>query len=349
MSDDMSSPLGSGLDTTVRPAERATQGTPASAEPSLARVLGTTLHLWVRRRVLRVPDGVRAGALRWAALTVGVLVIAGGATGLVAGLSGGKNLTPRPQQHHHAPPPPNPAIALTAAHERMASAWIVTQVAAGTPVGCDATMCGYLQAAGMASTQQVLLQPGASLPGAGAVIVTTPAVRSQATDLLAGHASGVLATFGTGQDEVQVLVATSETPAGYLAAVRREVTTDAMAGRALAKRPRLHLSAGAGRELVSGRVDPRLLYVIARLAAPRPVYVTGFGDIGPGAGWPALLRSVTIGRLVHGSGRHRVSEVASVLGLLRGLRAPYRAAISEQRLADGQIMLTVEFPVPSPL
>jgi hypothetical protein len=148
---------------------------------------------------------------------------------------------------------------------------------------------------------------------------------------------------------VQLLLATTGTAADYLAALRSEVTADAKAGRALAKRKRLHLTPPAQRELVSGHVDPRLLYVLGRLAAARAVYVTGFGDTAPGASPQALLRSLTVGRLVHGSGRHRVSEVASVLRMLHGLPAPYRAVTSEQQLAGGQVVLTIEFPAPSPV
>jgi hypothetical protein len=340
------SPLpGSGLDTTVKPDDGASRaGAPRrSAEPSLARVMGTTLRLWFRRRVLRVPDGARTGALRWSGLTAAVLVVAGAAAGLAVWLSGAQPAHVR--AYHHAAPLPNPALALTAANEHEASAWIMGQVAPGTSIGCDPTMCGYLQAMGQATAQQVVLQPGGALPGTAAVIVATPAVRAQAGAALDSQAQEVIASFGTGAEQVQVRV----TGTGYLTAARRAVAASGKAGRALARNARLHLSGSARRVLDGGLVDTRLQVVLKRLLAAHPVYVIGFGDAGPGASWPALLRSVTIGRLVHGTGTHRFSELAAMLRLLHAQGAPYRPGVYQERLAGGQALLTIEFPAPSPL
>jgi hypothetical protein len=345
VSGDMSPLPGSGLDTTVKPDAGARRYSAArrSAEPSLARVMGTTVRLWFRRRVLRVPDGARTGALRWSGVTAAVLVVAGAAAGLAVWLSG---VQPAPARAHHpASPPPDPALALTAANEREAGAWIMAQVAPGTSIGCDPTMCGYLQAMGQAAAQQVVLQPEGTLPGTAAVIVATPVVRAQSGATLGSQAQEVIASFGTGPEQVQVRV----TGTGYPTAARRAVAASAKAGRALARNRRLHLAVTAQRVLVSGRVDPRLQVVLRRLLAAHPVYVLGFGDTGPGASWPALLRSVSIGRLVRGTGRHRVSDLAAVLRLLRAQGAPYRPAVVQQRLAGGQIVLTIEFPAPSPL
>lgn len=352
MSSDLQPLPGPDLDTAARTGAEADDGVgkrrPA-AEPSLVRVLGTTLRLWLRRRVLRVPDGAPAGVIRWAALAAVVLVVLGAASGgLAAGLARSSSPPPRPR-HHQSVPAPNPVQTLTTANEQAAAAWVVAQAAASSSVVCDPTMCGYLQADGLTVSRQVLVAPGASLPpGAGIVVVATPTVRGQFAAALASRALDVIASFGTGQAEVQVRVTTTATAAKYLAAARRELAADAKTGRVLAANPRLHLSRTARRQLVSGYVDPRLLVVLGRLLVAQQLYVPSFGAPGPGGSWPDLLRSVTVNRLVRGTGKHRVNAAPALLRLLRAQHPPYRASLLEQSLPGG-LTLTVQFAAPSPL
>jgi hypothetical protein len=89
--------------------------------------------------------------------------------------------------------------------------------------------------------------------------------------------------------------------------------------------------------------------VLGRLLAAHPVYVAGFGDAGPGARWPSELRAVNIIDLGRGTGKHRVSDLSSVLRLLRGQRSPYRPLVRQTHSPRGRITLTIEFPAPSPV
>jgi hypothetical protein len=318
----------------------------APADPSLAKVVGTTLRLWLRRRVLRVSDGASVGVLRWAGVSIVILLVAGGGAALALGLSGTHRAPARPQ------PSPRPAAARATqaqvmAAEHAAATWIVGQVAAGTGVGCDPAMCADLQSAGLPAAQQVVIEPSSSLPGIGGLLVVTAAIRNQDGPELAAQASRVIASFGTGPALVQVRNTTTGTAAAYQAALRQAIAASRTAGRALARNGRLRLYGASRQQLLSGLVDPRLLVVLKRMLAAYPVYVTGFGDAGPGAGWPAQLRSVHLDGLVRGTGKHRVSDLSGVLRLLRGERAPYRAILRAGQ-AGGRVTLTVEFRAPSP-
>jgi len=314
---------------------------PALPEPSLARVLGTTLRLWWRRRVLRVPDGAGIGMLRWAALAVAVLVVAAAGTAL-----GVTRSTPPPARHQRAAPRPNPVLVQTVANEQSAATWIAAQVAAGTPVGCDPAMCVRLQSAGLPATQDAVLQAGSTLP-AGAVVVATPALRADLAAQLASSAPETLASFGAGREQVAVLATTATTAAAFITAGQHAFAASAIDGRALARNPGLHLSAATRHVLDSGQVDMRLLVLLQRLLAAHPVYVVSFGDAGPGATWPAQLRSVTIDGLVQA--KHKAGDLAAVLRLLRRQPAPYQATVQEVAAAGGGIALVIQVPAPSPL
>jgi hypothetical protein len=346
------SPLpGSGLKAPAVPqsadSTRAAARGSAPADPSLAKVVGTTLRLWLRRRVLRVSDGASVGALRWASVSIVILLVAGGGAALALGLSGSHRASAGPHSS------PRPAAAVRAAQaramaaEHAAATWIAGQVAAGAGVGCDPAMCADLQSAGLPAAQAVVIEAGSGLPGIGGLLVVTAAIRDQDGPELAAQASRVIASFGTGAALVQVRSTTTGTAAAYQAALRQAIAASRTAGRALARDGRLRLYGVSRQQLLSGLVDPRLLVVLRRMLAAYPVYVTGFGDAGPGAGWPAQLRSVHLDGLVRGTGKHRVSDLSGVLRLLRGQRAPYRAILRAGQ-AGGRVTLTVEFPAPSP-
>jgi hypothetical protein len=308
-------------------------------EPSLARVLGTTVRLWWRRRVLRVQDGARIGALRWTALIVVVALVAGGAAaGAVAAT---RTTKPVPL----APPVPRLSRAQlqTQANEQAAGTWLGAQVAATTPIGCDPDMCGYLQAAGYPMSQDVVFQPGATVPGSAVLVVSTPALRAQAPAALTGAGPEVIASFGSGRDVVQVLVATEPSPAAFATAAQAAATASAHVGGALARDRGLHLTASARLDLTGGKVDRRLVVLLQKLVAGRQVTVLGFTDAGPGASWTAQFRSVTIA----GLGTRKSTELRAMLKLLRGPRAPYRSSVQVATQPGGGTELIIVVPAPN--
>ena len=348
---------GSGVDTSARPEDGDRASEPARryvplAEPSLAHVIATTLRLWLRRRVLRVADGASVGALRWTAVAAVIVVLMSAAAGGVAAGLHSHHAAPRPHRHMRgqAPSPVSSAQAATTANEQAAVAWIMSQVAPGTAVACDQGMCGQLQSAGFPANELGELTPALATPSGSrpALVVSTPATRAAAGSDLALSAPQIIASFGSGSQQVQVRVRGSQTPAAFRTAAQAAIAAAKRSGRNLARNPRLHLLGQSRRELLSGLVDPRLLVVLGKLLAAHRMYLTGFSDGAPG-GWPDELRAVTVVHLFRRVGEHKVSDLGAVLRLIRKQRDSYRPVLREVHQASGAITLTIQFPAPSPV
>ncbi len=76
------------------------------AEPPWRKVIATTLRLWLRRRVLRVPDHRKVSGLRLAAAGAAAVLVAAAAGTAVVTLGGTRNATDRPPASHPAGPRP---------------------------------------------------------------------------------------------------------------------------------------------------------------------------------------------------------------------------------------------------
>jgi hypothetical protein len=340
------------------------------ADPPWIKVIGTTLRLWLRRRVLRVPDSAKISGPRLAglvgvavvfvaAVAVGVAVAAGAVT--LTGSRPGQAAQPR---RHHGPARPvvSPAQAAASANGQAAAAWITAQVSPQALIGCDPAMCADLQAAGFPAGQQIELQPGAGLAaslasragsaGLGSATTTlvaaTAVLRAQYGTALASAAPAVLASFGTGPEAVQLRLSVPGGAAAYQQDASRALAARRTAGRALVLAGRVHMHAAAEHELDAGLVDPRLVVVLNRLAAAHPFYLVRFSDSGPLAGSAVPFRLAEIDGLLTRSGHRQVSELSAVLKLLRAQRAPYLAELTVLHQASGRVIVTVEFPAPSP-
>jgi hypothetical protein len=337
----------------------AAPGPQQPSTPSWLKVIGTTIRLWLRRRVLHVPDSGRIGRARraglGAVLAVVVVAVAGGITAAVA-------LTARSpaagSRGHHAAVRPRltPAdaaaqAALAAAEQangRAAATWIADQASQGLVIGCDPATCAAILAAGYPSSGQVVLQPGVSLPGPGSLVVASAAVRAQFSSQLASRAPAVIAVFGTGAAAVQVRLAVSGGPQAYSQAASRALIARRRAGRKLLQEPKVHARGAVRTDLGSGRVDPRLTAVLRRLAARYPVYLVHFGDAGPAAGRTVPFRMAEIAVLTTRRGHREVSELGGITKLLKRQPAGYRAELTPLRLAHGKRILKIRFPAPSP-
>jgi hypothetical protein len=345
VSGDISPPGGSWLDAPARPAEHGRPpavSRPDHGEPSLARVIGTTLRLWWRRRVLHVPDGARVGTARWVAVAVILAVVAAGC--VTAALAAARPAAPP----RHVAVKPSAAQLQALANEHAAGLWVASQVPAGTPVACDPGMCGYLASAGVSDDLELRsgkLAPGAALPAGAAFVVSTPALRHQAGSLLAAGAPEVIAAFGTGPTRADVLVVATSA-AAFQQAVQSQVAASARLGRALAHNRRLHIGATGRRELISGQVDQRLLVLLRQMVATESVYVTAFGDRDPGASWPAQLRSVTLGALRRHVRRHLVNYSNAYLDVVHRQQA---ASAQQVTGPNGGPALLIQVTVPGSL
>ena len=324
------------------------------ATPSWTKVIGTTLRLWVRRRVLHLPDSAGIGTGRRVAAAVAGVAIVAAAVAIAVGQAGSSRAPAR--VHRATTPALTPAqrlaraaaAAQAAANGRAAAAWIAAQVSAQTVIGCDPATCATILAAGYPSGGQVVLQPGVSLPAAGGLVVVTPSVRTQYGPLISSAAPAVVAAFGTGPQAVQVRLLVAGGQAAYSASASSAVAARRAAGRKLIASARVHVRAGARADLRAGLVDPRLIRVLYRIAAHYRIQIDHFADSGPLAdsSVPFRLAEIIVPRGMHRP--HHPSELARVEKLLRTQPPGYRAALNIVRLSGGRHAVRIEFPAPSP-
>ncbi len=339
------------------------------ADPPWSKVLATTLRLWLRRRVLRVPDHGRVSRGRLAAGWLAILLagaVAGGAV-LVLGSppsAAARHPGARPARHVITPPPPSPVQAEAAANAQDAAAWIAAQVGAQTAVGCDAATCADLAAAGFrtdatlpsqAALSQQAIDQSAGLPGSVTLLVMTPALRAAYGGQVAATAPVVVASFGSGQAAVQVREFVPGGAAAYQHAAGSALVARRKAGHRLILNRQIFVHGAARQALTSGRVDPRLIALLRAVAVRYPVHVARFGDSGPQAGRAAPLRMAEIGGF-GGFGGERSTvrssqrgELTAIRKLLGGERGQYRAKLIVTRLAGGATMLKIEVLAPTPI
>ena len=366
MSSDTSPPSGYQLETQPRPGDEA-RGAPRRPlrppDPPWLTVIATTLRLWLRRRVLRVPDSAQVGMLHRAGLAaLAFVVLAGAAAGTALALAASSPGRPAPRHHRPAKPVVTPAEAAAMANGKAAAAWIAAQVSQQAMVDCDPAMCGYLQAAGYPAGQIVMLQKGVSLPassgqaGPGGVtgapvatlIADTAVLRLQYGAQLATAAPAVLASFGAGQEAVQLRLFVAGGASGYQKDTSQALAARRSAGRALLAAGRAHMHPAAQQDLRNGLVDPRLIVVLRRLSASYSFYVVSFTDGTPLASSWAPFRVAAIDGLVTQNGPRLASDLGGVLKLLKAQPAAYLAQLTVTHLATGRVIVTIEFPAPSP-
>jgi hypothetical protein len=164
------------------------------------------------------------------------------------------------------------------------------------------------------------------------------------------YAPVVLASFGTGATRVDVRVEAPDGAPAYLVAQRADLFARRQSGQQLLGSSGLHVSGTARQAIASGQVDSRLLVtLVALLGQQYPVYVSGFGDVGPGATSGVPLRSMSIDGLVR-RGHHAPSRyLHSVLRFLASQQPPYRAGVSVLHLSRARTVVQIEFGAPSPL
>jgi hypothetical protein len=341
----------------------AVPGRPQPADPSWARVVGTTLRLWLRRKVLRVPDSRRVGAGRQAALLAAVVVvIAAVAAGAVALSSPsarpGASSRPAARAAVRRHPAVSPAVAAqqraAVADVQAAAAWITAQVSQGATIECDPYTGGQLAADGFPAGQEVVLEPGEALPAAAGpaggpsatLLVQTPTLGTQYQSGLGDAAPVVLASFGSGPSVVRVRLVVAGGAAAAVQDAARALGARQTAGRALVKSKLARLRSAPQQDLLAGSVDPRVITVLRRLAAAQKIYVLSFSNPAGPADQASPLRVAQVGGLVSTRGGRQVSELKAVLKLLRSQHPPYAAQV-QVRYQAGKPVLTISFPAPS--
>ena len=212
-----------------------------------------------------------------------------------------------------------PTGAAAAAVRAQAASWVTGQVSRADIVACDPAMCTVLQAHGVPGGDLLVLRPGSADPLGSDVVVATPAVRNQFGARLAGvYAPQVLASFGTGAQEIEVRAVAPDGAAAFRAALAADLSARRTAGRQLVRNPRLTIAGPARAALQAGRVDSRLLVVLAALTANQRLTILSFGSSGPGAGADTPLRRVQV------TADH--ATVTAMLAFVQAQRVPYRPA-----------------------
>jgi hypothetical protein len=326
--------LGDGLPARTRP-----------PEPSWPVVIATTLRLWFERHPVFGGKGTRRRHAMVALAAVALVVLGGLGAWTVRGVTG-RAVTSSPSVAARGSAPGSlsaPALGASAATRDEAATWIAAQVTASAIVACDPAMCAALAADGLPATRLVVLGTAAPDPLGSDIVVATQTVRNQfGTRLQSVYAPVVIASFGAGAGRIDVRAIAPDGTAAYRSALAADGRSRISAGSQLLRNPRVVVAAGARTALSSGGVDPRLLMILAALAAQQPVRVTSFGDASPGAGSSLPLRSVQIAPL--GSGAK--ASLRSMLSFVDAQRPPFqplRAGLG------GSSVLTVEYAAPSPL
>jgi hypothetical protein len=327
-------------------------------DPPWINVIGTTLRLWLRRRVLRVPDSERIGTRhrgRIAAVVAAAVVVANGAVAVTLAVHAhadgahGQSYLIRLKRISAQAEARAAAAAAAQANGDAAARWIAAQAGHGLVIGCDPATCTAILAAGYPTGGQVVLQPGVLLPGPGSIIVATPAVRAQYGARLRTVAPAVIASFGAGAQAVQVAVVVPGGQQAYSQAASKALAARRHAGTTLLQDRKVHARGAIRTDLRSGRIDPRLLTDLRRLAAHYAVYLVHFGDAGPQAGRAVPFRMAEVAVSPPGSGRSDASSLRGMEKLLKTEPARYRPELLQKRLAGGAAVLEIKFLAPSPV
>jgi hypothetical protein len=336
----------------ARPGTGRARNEPAAAPraepppPSWAKVLGTTLRLWLQRRSAR--------ARRLAIVAVVAVVLAAVALTVLLGRHPGAAPTAARKaaqgSRGQSAAVSAAALAAAAAARGQAAAWVAAQVSRSAVVACDPVMCAALQAAGVPAASLLPLQPQAPDPLGSAVVAATAIVRSQIGPRLASvYAPAVLATFGTATARVDIRVTAPDGATAYLSLLSADVQARQAYGAELLRNPQLGIAAAARQQLAAGDVDARLLITLATLASLRAVRVVAFSDGGPGGSPGMPLRAVELAspQRARDGGR---SYLQSVLAFAGAQRAPFLATTAYlYRWAGGHFNARIEFAAPTPL
>ena len=165
------------------------------------------------------------------------------------------------------------ASSLDAAAARSdAASWVAAQVSRSTMVSCDPVMCRAIASRGFPAAYLDEVLPGKVYIWASGVVVATAAVRRDFHGTLSSsYAPGIIASFGSGASQVDVRVVDPGGSASYKAAVSADQQARKLTGAELANNPGIDASVVARRQLRAGRVDSRVMTILAGLAATHPL------------------------------------------------------------------------------
>jgi serine/threonine protein kinase len=288
----------------------------------------------------------RRGRTRWRRRTPVLLA----AIVLVAGVGLAFNLPRRATSDRLAgrSVPVSQELAAEAAARKAAISWIMHQVSSGAVVSCDTQVCGDLASDGFPSSSLLTLEPGSNDPLGSKLVVATATIRNQFGPRLKLYAPAVIASFGTGNAEIDIRWIYSEGAAAYRAALREALPVRKEAGAQLLTNSNIKVSAKAKAQLLSGQVDPWLPDLLAIMAHSHPLYVVDFPNESPGGGPASLLRWVDLATTVPAAHLTSAAYLDWMQSFLDTQRAEYLPT-QQITLRTGQSVLRIGYGAPSPL
>jgi hypothetical protein len=320
--------------------QRRTPGTLSQqSEPSWPTVAGTTMRLWLERHHI-VSQRPARGRRRLVIVLSALVAMAFGA-GITLAFTGASTQASPGARPSDAAQSMTPLQQVTA-YRLAAAKWLTSQVAAGVDVSCDPIMCQQAQLAGFPAGQLMVLSSTAPDPLGAELIVATRAIRNQfGTRLASVYAPQVIATFGSGPQEVDIRYVVPGGTAAFNAQSRTDLNARIGGGQQLLNNKNVQASPAAKAELLAGQVDPRLLVTLAQLANGIVLHLVAFDVASPGEGLAVPLRGAEIGATPAGR--------SEILANLRGQTTMAPAQEGTKRLPDGEIVVTVRYSAPTPL
>jgi hypothetical protein len=296
--------------------------------------------VWWRRRV-----PVLLAAILLVA-SVGVLVFnlpGGGATP--------DQLTGRHTPITATPTPAGQGLAAEAAVRTKAIGWILAQVSRAAIVSCDPRVCIELGSKGFPSADLETLGPTSTDPLGSDLVVATAAIRAQFAGRLANvYAPAIIASFGSGNDRIDIRLVYPGGTATYTAFEQAALRIRKEADAQLLANSQIVVSATARAQLLSGDIDPRLPLLLAALAASHPVRIMDFVDQSPGGGPASLLRSVDLAAMDPAAHLARVAYLHWMQAFVNAQTAQYLPAWAQPITPrNSQPVLRIGYQAPSPL
>jgi serine/threonine protein kinase len=237
-----------------------------------------------------------------------------------------------------------------AATRAQAITWIRHQVSPAAVLSCDVQVCADLVSSGFASSNLLPLGPASNDPLGSELVVATATVRNQFGSRLAVYAPAVIASFGTGDDRIDIMWVYPGGTAAYRAALPAALRVRKAADAQLLTNGNIRLSATAKAQLLSGQIDPWLPLLMVIMAHSHPLRIVDFASQSPGGGSASLLRWVDLA--ITDPAAHLTP--AAYLGWMRSFidtqRAEYRPVwVQQVTLRTGQAVLRIGYGAPSPL
>ena len=300
--------------------------------------------MWLGRHPVA---GLKVTGWRLLALVACAVLAISAAIAAVAIGSSTTTSTSLPRTSSHANSGSQISASLQAATTARTSAarWIAAQVSPNAIVACDPAMCAALQASGVDAGRLLVLGTSVSDPLGSDLVVATPALRNQFGARLASvYAPVAIASFGSGPARIDIRAVAADGTAAYDSALAADRGARIAAGGQLIDNRHITMPAAAQAVLRAGQVDPRLLTMLAALAAQQPLQIVAFGDPSPGASAAIPLRSVEIAPAPAGGGT--AARLRTMLSFLREQQVPY---LPMEAVLVRQAALSVEYGAPSPL